>query len=237
MRAALVAVIAFALLFSGGKAQALRHPGAPKCTVFPASSPWNQRVDTLPVARELRPRSSRSIGVDDHCTPTSAPASGTAGRSASRSRSSASTAKVARLVRLRRRERQGPVPDPDERRDRGRPRSPTATGTRSSSTATRCKLYELFALYPTAGGGWRAGSGAIWTSARTAPPGRLDVRRRGRPADPPRARALRRGRARADRPRAALHGRRTRRAYVWPARHFASDVTDPTCRRWGCASG
>ena len=26
----------------------------------------------------------------------------------------------------------------------------------------RCKLYELFALYPRASGGWRAGSGAIW---------------------------------------------------------------------------
>ena len=44
----------------------------------------------------------------------------------------------------------------------------------------RCKLYELFALYPTSGGGWRAGSGAIfdlrsnklrpagWTSADAA---------------------------------------------------------------------
>ena len=43
-----------------------------------------------------------------------------------------------------------------------------------------CKLYELFALYPTSGGGWRAGSGAIfdlrsnklrpagWTSADAA---------------------------------------------------------------------
>ena len=29
---------------------ALRLPGAPRCTVFPKSNPWNQRVDSLPVA-------------------------------------------------------------------------------------------------------------------------------------------------------------------------------------------
>ena len=50
MRAALVAVIAFALLFSGNAAEALRHPAAPRCPIFPKSNPWNQRVDRLPVA-------------------------------------------------------------------------------------------------------------------------------------------------------------------------------------------
>ncbi len=30
---------------------------------------------------------------------------------------------------------------------------------------------------------------------------------------------------------------RTRRAFVYPARHFASDLTDPTCRPWASACG
>ena len=28
---------------------------------------------------------------------------------------------------------------------------------------------------------------------------------------------------------------RTRRAYVYPARHYASSLTDRACRRWACA--
>ena len=31
-------------------ASAARLPAAPACPVFPATSPWNQRVDKLPVA-------------------------------------------------------------------------------------------------------------------------------------------------------------------------------------------
>src|SRR5213079_3569849 len=42
-----VAVLAAA----GGAAHALRVPAAPRCPVFPASNPWNRRVDKLPVAR------------------------------------------------------------------------------------------------------------------------------------------------------------------------------------------
>jgi len=64
VRAVLVAVIAFALLFGGGRAEALRHPGAPRCPVFPASNPWNQRVDRLPVAANSD-AIIRSIGPDE----------------------------------------------------------------------------------------------------------------------------------------------------------------------------
>src|SRR5688500_6678096 len=65
VRAALLAMIAFALLFGGGSADALRHPGAPRCSVFPKTSPWNQRVDRLPVAANSDAIVA-SIGVDDH---------------------------------------------------------------------------------------------------------------------------------------------------------------------------
>jgi hypothetical protein len=47
---ALILVSATALGCAGATAQALRLPAAPRCPVFPASNPWNQRVDRLPVA-------------------------------------------------------------------------------------------------------------------------------------------------------------------------------------------
>jgi hypothetical protein len=65
VRVALVSVVGLALLASGGEAEALRHPAAPRCPVFPASSPWNQRVDRLPVAADSD-AVVRSIGVEDH---------------------------------------------------------------------------------------------------------------------------------------------------------------------------
>jgi hypothetical protein len=64
VRAALVAIIAFALLFAGGRADALRHPGAPRCPVFPTTNSWNQRVDRLPIAANSD-AIIRSIGPDE----------------------------------------------------------------------------------------------------------------------------------------------------------------------------
>ena len=56
--------------------------------------------------------------------------------------------------------------------------------------------------------------------------GGVDVGRRRRAADPARARALGRRRVdRSHRPRAALHGASARaRAYIYPARHYASEL-------------
>jgi len=92
----------------------------------------------------------------------------------------------------------------------------------------RCKLYELFALYPAGGGGWRAGSGAIFDlrSNKLRPAGWTSADAAGLPILPGLARYEEVARGRID------HALRftvndTRRAYVWPARHFASDTTDP----------
>ena len=130
-------------------------------------------------------------------------------------------------VRVRRRVRPRPVPDPGGRADRGWRR--TADGDRHAILVDRdrCRLYELFALRRV-GSRWTAGSGAVWDlrSNRLATR-RVDVRRRRGARDPSRARAVRGGRAREHPARAALDrvaGRR--RAYVWPARHFASSLTD-----------
>jgi hypothetical protein len=93
----------------------------------------------------------------------------------------------------------------------------------------RCRLYELFALYPKAGGGWKAGSGASWDlrSNRLRPAGWTSADAAGLPILPGLARYEEVARGRIDH---ALRFTvsRTRRAYVAPARHFASDLTDPS---------
>jgi hypothetical protein len=91
-----------------------------------------------------------------------------------------------------------------------------------------CRLYELYAL-GRKGSGWRAGSGAIWNlrSNKLRPSGWTSADAAGLPILPGLARydEIARG--------AIVHAlrftvERTRRAYVYPARHYASDLTDPT---------
>ena len=59
---AAVAAVVMALL-AGSSAHALRLPGARHCPVFPATNPWNQRVDGLPVASDSA-QLIASIGLD-----------------------------------------------------------------------------------------------------------------------------------------------------------------------------
>ena len=90
-----------------------------------------------------------------------------------------------------------------------------------------CKLYELYALYPPSGSrGWRAGSGAIWslTSNHVRPAGWTSADAAGLPILPGLARYEDLKQGGIDH---ALRFTvsRTRRAYIYPARHFASDLT------------
>jgi hypothetical protein len=106
---------------------------------------------------------------------------------------------------------------------------------------SRCRLYELFAAYPPDGERaaaastrspgatrWSAGSGAIWSlrSNRLRPRGWTSADAAGLPILPGLARYDEVKRGRIDH---ALRftAARTRRAFVYPARHFASDLTDP----------
>jgi hypothetical protein len=91
-----------------------------------------------------------------------------------------------------------------------------------------CRLYELYAVQHTSGG-WHAGSGAIWNlrSNRLRPRGWTSADAAGLPILP--------GLARYDEvARGAIrHALRftvpdTRRAFVAPARHFASSNSDPS---------
>jgi hypothetical protein len=208
-------------------AQAGRLPGAPNCPVFPANNHWNLRVDRLPV----HPSSAaivRSIGLDEtmHADfgsglweggPIGIP-----------------------FVTVGKRQPKVPVSfEYADESDRGPypvPRNVPVEGGRRSDgdrhvivvDRGRCRLYELFSAFPEAGGSrWRAGSGAIWNmrSNRLRPRGWTSADAAGLPILPGLARydEVRRGRIdHALRFTAA----RTRRAFEYPARHFASDLTD-----------
>ncbi|HLM33257.1 MAG TPA: hypothetical protein VK285_04255, partial [Gaiellaceae bacterium] len=123
---------------------------------------------------------------------------------------------------------QGPYPIPSGVKIEG---GRQADGDRHAILVDRssCKLYELFALYPRSGTPrWRAGSGAIWNlrSNRLRPAGWTSADAAGLPILPGLARYDEVARGRIDHA-LRLTVARSRRAYVYPARHFASSLTDP----------
>ena len=214
------------VLALGGAASASRLPQAPACPVFPASNAWNQRVDRLPVAADST-RIVASIGLDDHLhadfgsglyegRPIGIPIT-VVGAGQKRTRVAFEYADESD---------QGPYPIPANVAIEG---GRNAGGDRHALIVDRdrCTLYELFALSPRQGGGWRAGSGAIWDlrSNRLRRAGWTSADAAGLPILPGLARYEEVARGRIDH---ALRFtvQRTRRAYVFPARHFASDLTD-----------
>jgi hypothetical protein len=100
---------------------------------------------------------------------------------------------------------------------------------------SRCRLYELYAAHPEEGGRrWRAGSGAVWSlrSNRLRPRGWTSADAAGLPILPGLARPdeVRRGRIEHA---LRITVPRTRRAFIYPARHFASSLTDPSLPAMG----
>ncbi|HEX7255061.1 MAG TPA: hypothetical protein VF236_03965, partial [Gaiellaceae bacterium] len=188
---------------------------------------WNQRVDRLPVA----PNSDaiiRSIGADETLhpdfgsglwegAPIGIPITVVRGRQP----------KARVRFEYAAESDRGPYPIPRNVKIEGGRQS---DGDRHALILDRdnCRLYELFALHPTAGGGWRAGSGAIWNlrTNRLRPAGWTSADAAGLPILPGLARYDEVARGRIDH---ALRFTvsRTRRAYVHPARHYASSATDP----------
>jgi hypothetical protein len=224
-RLALLYLLALPL---AGSAQALRLPGAPGCPIFPAANAWNQRVDSLPVAADSATIVA-SIGVDRavHADFGSGLYEGrpigipfdVVGRDTPRSRVSFEYADESDRVAY-------PIPR-NVHIEGGR----SADGDRHAILLDRsaCRLYELFALYPKPGGGWKAGSGSTWSLRSNAlrPAGWTSADAAGLPIFPGLARFddVRRG---AIDHALRFTARRTRRAYVYPARHYASDSNDPS---------
>jgi hypothetical protein len=203
-------------------------PSAPKCPIFPRTNVWNKPVDTLPVATNSDAVIA-SIGTDTGLHPDFG--SGLwRGAPIGIPITVVSSTQPKSRVRFE-------YADESDRGPYPLPKAVAIEGGRQSDgdrhaivvDKDRCVLYELFALYPRAGSPpWRAGSGAIWSlkSNRLRPAGWTSADAAGLPILPGLARysEVRRG--------VINHALRftvsqTRRAYVYPARHYASSLTDP----------
>jgi hypothetical protein len=211
-------------------ALAAAHPlrGARDCPVFPRDNPWNQRVDKLPVAPDSA-RLVRSIGLDAYVHPDFG------------SGSWEGAPIGIPFVTVSRGQRKVPVSFTyADESDRGRypipPNVPVEGGRGSDGDRhvvvvdrARCRLYELFGAHPVAGGKrWRAGSGATWNlrSNKLRPRNWTSADAAGLPILPGLARyeEVKRG---SINHALRFTASRTRRAYVYPARHYASSSDDP----------
>ena len=221
MRRAAVLLAVLAGLLAASPADASRLPSAPGCPVFPRTNVWNKRVDALPVAANSHAIVA-AVGLDRYVhadfgsgtwdggpigIPITVVDSATPLSSVDFEYADESDA--------------GPYPLPDDVLIEG---GPAADGDRHAVIvdSEACALYELFSLYPS----WSAGSGAIWdlNSNSLRPRGWTSADAAGLPILP--------GLARYDEVAAGSidHAlrftvRRSRRAYIYPARHFASPYT------------
>jgi hypothetical protein len=224
----LLLVPAIAVAYAALPADSSPVRGAPRCELFPAGNPWNQRVDDAPT----HPRSDaivRSIGTGDGMH-----ADFGSGRYEGGPIGIPYTTVSKRQKRVRvsfdyaDESDRGPYPIP--------PNAPIEGGSSSDGDRhvivvdrDRCKLYELYSARARRDGrSWHAGSGAIWSlkSNRLRPEGWTSADAAGLPILPGLARYEEVRRGRIDH---ALRFTvsRSRKAYVYPARHFASDDDDP----------
>lgn len=212
---------------AAGSPPSPRLPQAPRCPLFPANSPWHTRVDALPKAANsstmiesigrdasLEPHFASGVSSRDHA-PIGFPYAVVSKRQS----------KVGVTLGNGAAKRPYPIPKGVPIQD-GR----NSTGDRHAIIVDRdrCILYEFWALYP-AENGWRAGSAATWNlrSNRLRPDGLTSADAAGLPILPALVRydEVARG---VVRHALRFTAPRTRAAHVYPARHDASDSTNPS---------
>jgi hypothetical protein len=218
-----VAAAAAVVVVLPGSAAALRVPSAPRCPVLPKSNPWNRRVDKLPVAKDSATL-IRSMGLSTgvHADFGSGTWDGgpigipfdVVSKSTARSKVSFEYSDESDHVRY-------PIPK----------RVHIEYGSDHHALLldrSACRLYELGGLERN-GGRWHAWAGAVWSlrSNKLRPAGWTSADAAGLPIFPGLARWDEAKRSVIDH---ALRftAARTRRAYIWPARHYASSATDPS---------
>ena len=198
------------------------------CPVLPADNIWNARVDTLPV----HPRSTDYVNNIGRWTglhpdfgsglwdggPIGIPYTTVPG----------TQTRVPVTFDYWDESDPGPYPIPPDAPIEGGPQS---TGDRHVLVVDRdnCVLYELFYAWPNSDGSWHAGSGAVFGLRSNAlrPAGWTSADAAGLPILPG---LVRYDEVAAGEIRHALRftAPQTQRAYVWPARHYASTITDPS---------
>jgi hypothetical protein len=228
MRVATATLVLLALLAATAFAGQPGRLTVGGCPVFPADNAWNRRIDRLPVAVNSQ-QLVASIGPAGHLHPDFGSGLWDGGPiGIPITIVPAATAKRRVTFDYAGESDRGPYPIPDSVKIEG---GTDADGDRHALIVDRatCKLYELYALRRTESGGWAAGSGAIWSlrSNHLRPAGWTSADAAGLPILPGLARYDEAARGRIS------HALRftveqTRRSYVWPARHFASDLDDPS---------
>ncbi len=227
-----LSLLPLAALLAASAALAAPAPSAPRvagCPVFPATNPWNQRVDRLPIARNSATL-IRSIGLQAHFHADFGSGTWDGGpigipytvvRAGQR--------RVPVSFDYASESDKGPYPIPSNAPIEG---GRNASGDRHVLIVDKaaCKLYELYDAHPLHGGSsWHAGSGATWNlrSNHLRPATWTSADAAGLPILP--------GLARYDEVAqgAILHALRftaprTRTAFVWPARHEAGDSASPS---------
>jgi hypothetical protein len=224
----LLAVATLALTLAGA---AGAPPKVGGCPVFPASNPWNERVDSLPVAQnsaQLIASIGTAAGV--HADFGSGLYDGSRIGIPYVVVPGAATPKSRVAFDYADESDKGPYPLPANVPIEGQPAHGTE-GDRHALIVDRdaCRLYELYALRRE-GGRWAAGSGAIFNLRSNAvrPAGWTSADAAGLPILPGLARWEGDASTGAIRHALRFTAARTRRAYVYPARHYASSSTDPS---------
>jgi hypothetical protein len=209
-------------------------PSAPKCPIFPRSSHWNQRVDKLP----LLSNSNAMVAA--------AGASRTAHADFGSGTYNGGPIGIPYATVSKEQKRVPVTFDYSDESDRGPypipPNAPIEGGRNADGDRhvivvdrSRCRLFELFDAHPQGdGSSWHAGSGATWNlrSNHLRPPGWTSADAAGLPILPGLARYDEVRRGRIDHA-LRITVPRTRRAFIYPARHQASSLTDPDLQAMG----
>ena len=205
-----------------------RSPGSPRlagCAVFPADNVWNVPVDTLPVHTNSDAYVA-TIGADAHVHADFGSGTWDGGPIGIPYVDVPGTQPTVTVAFDYDDESDlGPYPIPPGAPIEGGPES---KGDRHVLVLDRddCILYELYKAVPQPDGSWEAGSGAIFdlSSHALRPAGWTSADAAGLPILPG---LVRYEEVAAGEIRHALRftAPQTRRAYVWPARHYASHLT------------
>ncbi len=219
LRLALIAAVVAVLTGSVDGAAAKSLPGAPSCPIFPATSVWNRRVDSLPVRADSATLLT-SIGLGRGLHPDFGSYAGYG-----IPYNVARTSTPRRTVRFRYASESNRVKYPIPRKVKKEAGSDRHILVVDRDT---CRLYELYDAVRSKSGAWSAGSGAVWNlrSNSLRPDGWTSADAAGLPILP--------GLARYDEVARGViaHALRftaptTRSAHIYPARHDAGDGSDP----------
>jgi hypothetical protein len=221
-----VAVAAVAVAAPRSPSLARRLPQAPNCPVFPANNPWNERIDTLPVAKNSA-KYIAAIGLNAPVHPDFGTVYDGAPNGIPYTVVSGHQHRVRVQFQYASESNKGLYPIPAGAPIEG---GPSSTGDRHVIVVDRgtCTDYELYAAYPHDGGRyWTAGSGAIFNlrSNHLRPAGWTSADAAGLPILPGLARYNEVAHGAID------HALRftapcTAPRYVYPARHEASTCTN-----------